>query len=259
MTTQILDDRAFDPFAAEDELSVAEPRAAIWGWEPDLSEASADAGRAAARAAGPTNGDDTLRGSGDADSIDGLAGNDQIYGLGGDDTLTGGKGVDTIYGGFGNDLIVDYVGASEFHAGDGNDTLKSGRGADTLYGDAGADNIDAGAGNDFIDGGEGSDLLVGGAGRDTIVGGGGADNLTGGTGGDRFVINGKGLVAVSIADFEVGKDMIEISGFRRVDDFSDLKIEFGGCGLMIYDQAETFSIALLNYFGSLDESDFMFS
>ncbi len=47
---------------------------------------------------GPTEGDDTLIGSPDADLISGLAGDDVISGGGGSDTLSGGAGNDTISG-----------------------------------------------------------------------------------------------------------------------------------------------------------------
>lgn len=255
MSANNMSERVFDPL---DVAPVDEPTVVLRASDPQISHLVAEAAPAAP-ANVPTKGDDVLRGSGRGDSINGLAGDDEISGLNGDDTLDGGQGDDTLYGGGGDDTLVDLKGVGLFYGGDGNDTIKSGNSKDTIYGEDGADNIDGGAGNDFIDGGAGADLLNGGAGSDTIVGGGGADILTGGAGRDRFVINGEGLVLASIADFEVGKDRIEISGIEGVEKFSDLKIEFGGCGLMIYGPDENMSIALLNYFGSLDKGDFLFS
>ena len=66
----------------------------------------------------PTEGDDVLHGTPEADVIDGLAGNDVIHGGDGDDILVGGKGSDVLRGeggddtyswnlGDGRDLIVD--------------------------------------------------------------------------------------------------------------------------------------------------------
>ena len=57
----------------------------------------------------PTTGNDNLRGTPNADSINALAGDDIINGLGGDDALTGGPGADTFVfdANFGNDEIID--------------------------------------------------------------------------------------------------------------------------------------------------------
>ncbi|WP_414513840.1 hypothetical protein [Nostoc sp. PCC 9305] len=58
-----------------------------------------------------TNGNDTLVGSNDPDTIKGLAGNDTIIGNKYDDTLTGGDGQDKFVYNFGddNDIIMALV------------------------------------------------------------------------------------------------------------------------------------------------------
>ena len=106
-----------------------------------------------------TNGDDTIYGTDDAETINGGGGDDQLFGCGGGDTINGGNEKDTIDGG------------------DGNDDLNGGNQDDTING---------GDGDDTVDGGNGKDTLNGGAGDDTIIGGNGGETLTGGGGADTF-------------------------------------------------------------------------
>lgn len=70
-----------------------------------------------------TNLDDTILGTGAADSINGGAGNDVIYGQGGNDTLRGGDGNDALYGMAGDDLLEGGPGVDSVYGGAGNDTL----------------------------------------------------------------------------------------------------------------------------------------
>ncbi len=63
----------------------------------------------------------------------------------------------------------------------------------------------------IIRGGFGSDRLTGGPGSDTISGGAGDDFLTGGPGADRFVFGGVDLGRDQITDFEISKDLIDVS------------------------------------------------
>jgi serralysin len=107
------------------------------------------------------NGDDFVRGSEDAEAINGNAGSDVLIGGFGNDTLWGGQDYDILYGEQGNDLI------------NGN------QGADVVYG---------GTGNDFIRGGQGNDALLGDSGNDILIGDSGIDRLWGGEGADLFVI-----------------------------------------------------------------------
>ncbi|MGH8618703.1 MAG: putative Ig domain-containing protein [Burkholderiales bacterium] len=100
----------------------------------------------------PSEGDDALRGTEDADVIDALGGRDTVYGFGGDDSLAGGAGSDLLLGGAGDDVLL------------------GGADADSLLGDAGADTLDGGAEGDYLQGGAGHDvyLLRRGEGGDTL-------------------------------------------------------------------------------------------
>jgi Ca2+-binding RTX toxin-like protein len=105
----------------------------------------------------PTEGDDILYGTQQADSINGLGGNDQIFGGGGSDTLAGDAGDDLIWGGHGNDVI------------------SGGEGDDTLFADTPANNEFGSI--DVVDGGNGNDVILGGFGNATLIGGAGGDNI----------------------------------------------------------------------------------
>lgn len=134
-----------------------------------------------------------------------------------DQTLTGTSGPDLLAGGDTADWII---------GGDGNDTLRGGRGNDLLQGGAGDDLLEGQRGNNTLEGGDGNDTLNSGRGDSTLDGGSGDDLLiadltshgshllTGGTGADTFrVINGiTGLGHVSIADFEIGTDVLDLDG-----------------------------------------------
>jgi hypothetical protein len=84
------------------------------------------------------DGDDTILGLGDIDSIQGGAGNDWIDGGSGQDKLHGGDGNDTVYGGNSQDIIFggegdDYlVGYNPDGAMDNREDLLIGAGNDTL-------------------------------------------------------------------------------------------------------------------------------
>lgn len=166
-----------------------------------------------------TDGDDSQKGSAEADrmwgldgndSFDGRDGDDLIYGDAGDDTLAGSDGQDSLYGGAGNDRILggndydslyggegnDYLhggdGRNYFSGGNGNDTLVSTGYIDTMYGHNGNDVLSlnssglakGGSGNDTISGVEGRLNLFGNGGNDLLQAGTGRDTLTGGTGRD---------------------------------------------------------------------------
>ncbi|WP_192357609.1 beta strand repeat-containing protein [Mesorhizobium mediterraneum] len=103
-------------------------------------------------------GDDSLRGQGVNDYLDGGAGNDTVYDADnhGDATIQGGLPQDS----YNHDTLI---------GGDGNDQILSFGGGDLL---------DGGAGNDYLQAGpdrEDDDTLIGGADNDTINGGMGID------------------------------------------------------------------------------------
>ena len=160
-------------------------------------------------------GNDTLEGSGIADTILGGKGDDVLDGGAGNDTflIAAGDGIDAIAGGSGIDVIkatannvaiglsslsgietitadgrtgVSILGSSaedllDFSAVTlvGIGTLNAGSGDDTLTGTALADTILGGSGNDQLDGGDGDDdfLIAGSAGTDTLIGGSGSDRI----------------------------------------------------------------------------------
>ena len=83
----------------------------------------------------------------------GNAGDDTIRGLGGSDYIEGGSGDDVIYGGDGDDYLLGREGKDVIYGGDGNDTLISnnyGQQGDKLYCGEGKDRYKAGP-NDYVD------------------------------------------------------------------------------------------------------------
>jgi len=89
--------------------------------------------------ASPSELDDWIHGTDDADAIHAGAGNDQVMGHGGNDVLLGGSGNDVLSGG------------------EGDDVLEGGAGDDVLSGDAGSDVLWGGGGTDVLKGGMGGD------------------------------------------------------------------------------------------------------
>ncbi len=159
-----------------------------------------------------SEGDDTLRGNGGRDIMEGGAGNDQFIGGDGDDILTdsfgddvlkggnghdamsSGQGFDLNQGGLGNDFIVGGSDPTETFGGPGNDIIFAGDSFDTVFGDDG---------DDWIEGGNQADLLQGdnGApfqndpnqpGHDVIIGDGGDDDYDS-EGGDDIMVSGPGI------------------------------------------------------------------
>lgn len=89
-----------------------------------------------------------------------------------------------------------------------------------IIGTDGDDNLIGSPGDDQISGLAGVDIINGEAGNDIIIGGLGNDQISGGSGADTFVLNSLNDSSDTVADFEVGVDKIDLSGF--VDDFSEL-------------------------------------
>lgn len=87
----------------------------------------------------PSDQDDWIHGTDDADTINAGAGNDQVMGHGGNDVLLGGAGNDLLSGGEGDDLL---------EGGEGDDLLFGGAGSDALWGGTGTDVLKGGMGGD---------------------------------------------------------------------------------------------------------------
>ncbi len=120
-----------------------------------------------------SEGDDTLRGNGGRDIMEGGAGNDQFVGGEGDDILTDAFGDDVLKGGDGNDVLS---------SGPGFDLNQGGRGNDFVIGGSDPTETFGGAGNDLIFAGDSTDIVFGDDGDDWIEGGGQADLLQGDNG-----------------------------------------------------------------------------
>jgi Ca2+-binding RTX toxin-like protein len=199
---------------------------------------------------------------GGSDRLHGGAGEDWLCGdatgmgsnaQGGSDLLVGGSGGDLLYGdaafmegnarggddrldaGSGDDRpILDSVGnliASGGLAGDaeimldsahgGDDRLNGGAGADALYGDAAQAGDEAEA-TPAVDVRGGADVLVGGTGDDRLWGDFGEVFGTATGGADRFVF-AQGSGRDTIGDFAVGRDRIDLTAYRGIDGFAEVR------------------------------------
>jgi len=185
---------------------------------------------------GSNTGDDSIKGDGltnildgqgGDDIIDGAAGVDTIFGGAGDDTLSGGLGDDQIEGGSGSDtanyqnegrVIVDLAdsGNSSVDIGgietdtlldienitgsnSGNDIITGNIDNNVLKGLGGIDILSGNEGDDSLDGGDGNDTLYGGDDEDTLRGSYGDDFLEGGSGND-ILDGGIGVDTISYED-----------------------------------------------------------
>ena len=97
------------------------------------------------------------------------------------------------------------------NGGTGIDTLLGGYGDDVAFGESGSDSILGGAGNDLMNGGLDDDTLSGGNNLDTLIGGAGFDSLIGGTGNDVFQFLSVADGFDTIADLQLGFDLIDLS------------------------------------------------
>jgi hypothetical protein len=86
-----------------------------------------------------------------------------------------GNGNDTIVGGDENDSVKCGNGSDYVNTGQGNDTLLAGGGSDTMIAGDGNDRFYAGPGYDSITGGNGTDAFVDRFGHNTLMGGTGHD------------------------------------------------------------------------------------
>ena len=126
-----------------------------------------------------SEGDDTLRGNGGADWIQGGDGNDNHIGGLGDDTLLDLAGDDVIKGGDGNDAISSGQGF-------GGDLNQGGRGNDFIVSGNDITESFGGPGDDFVFAGDAEDTVFGDDGDDWIEGGKGPFNFLNGDNGAPF-------------------------------------------------------------------------
>lgn len=101
----------------------------------------------------------------------------------------------------------------------GADRLVSFSGNDVLKGLGGADQLAGGPGNDALVGGSQADILIGDGNRDDLTGGGGQDELQGGPGRDRFIYGNPNHGRDTITDFQLGKDILELSSIFRKSEY----------------------------------------
>jgi Ca2+-binding RTX toxin-like protein len=159
----------------------------------------------------PGAGDDTVAGTGDADSLSGGGGNDQIGGLAGIDTLDGGAGSDTLDGGTGADrlvggaandtYVVDNAGDVVDESGGGIDTIQTifsaDLGAGSLTGIEDALLLGTSAINAY--GNATGNQLTGNGAANILDGRGGTDTLAGGKGNDTYVVDSAADVVIEVA------------------------------------------------------------
>ncbi len=222
------------------------------------------------------------------DVITGSDRNDRLAGGDGDDLLDGGLGVDVMAGGDGNDVyIAERMDTIIEQANGGIDLVKSstsftlpryvenleltGEAASYGFGNTMNNRIDGNqysnqlsgfAGNDILNGHDGDDVILGGIGDDTIAGGDGLDQLYGGDGSDIFVFedHGSGDIDV-INDFDIGVDLIDISGVDGIESFADLEAisEQVGEHVIISTQNDSDLIIRDTGFDELSEEMFVFA
>lgn len=218
---------------------------------------TADAGNDMVLAGG---GNDSVFAGAGNDDVQGGDGNDFLVLAGGNDTAVGGTGDDTINGQGGNDQITGGSGADSLNGGAGADTLIGQGGSDSIKGGGRADMIFAGGGSDTIKAGGGDDMVRANGGRDFIDGGGGDDLLFGGGGKDTFAFKNNSGDDI-VRDFRLGKDMLDLSRARDIEDFTDLitnhTSELEGDLVIAVSQSSDVTIENV-LIADLSESDFIF-
>ena len=164
-----------------------------------------------------------------------------IVGYSGDETIDAGGGHDVVFGEEGDDALSGGAGHDWLFGGEGDDTLEGGAGQDTLIGGEGADTLSGGAESDWLSGGTGDDTLTGGAGEDAFVYAPAHGNDT-------------------ITDFTNGEDMINLSLFENITQFSDLSATQDGSDVVIDFTSQGGGTLTLENFtlSDLDAEDFIF-
>lgn len=181
---------------------------------------------------------DTIIGSGVANTLRGGLGADYLIGLGGDDVLVGGSGAaNSLQGGVGDDVYV--VSANDTiveAAGEGLDVVQTSNASQRLS--ANVENLTftgtgefTGIGNasdNQILGGEGRDTLIGLGGNDTLVGGSGAANqLFGGAGDDFYIVSANDTIVEQAGE---GTDAVATTNSRMTLAANIENLDFTGAG-----------------------------
>ena len=201
---------------------------------------------------------------------------DALQGGTSDDMLTGGAGADTFVfeAGGGNDTIADFDAGQgdriDLTAFEASLTWQDVQAATTDMGGSAVIDLSAwGGGAITVTGVAPADLTAemfvlddfAGADGDDVIEGTAADNrLTGGAGADTFVFEA-GHGSDTVTDFTDGEDLIDLSAFTGITQFSDLVIAQVGDDAQIDLSGETGggTITLQNFAaGDLDEADFVF-
>jgi Ca2+-binding RTX toxin-like protein len=178
---------------------------------------------------------DTLRGNGGANVLNGLKGSDTLFGGDGADTLNGYGGNPLFASEDGADTLNGEGGADTLNGNAGNDTLNGGDGADTLNGDDGNDTLFGDADNDTLNGGQGNDALHGGTGFNTLNGNEGADTFTGSSGVDSY-FGGDGTDTVTYTASAAATLVIDTlngssgDGIAAGDTFDSIEVVIGSNG-----------------------------
>ena len=128
------------------------------------------------------------------------------------------------------------------------DILIGGKGDDAIYGNSGNDKLIGGKGNDYIEGGDGYDKIVGGRGEDYLIGGNDKD----------MFVFGRGDGHDTIADFQIGHDVIKLVGLHHIDSLADLNPVQDTDGVLLQIDPDN-SIRLLDVdLSQLSDKDFWF-
>mgnify|MGYP000480566451 CR=1 FL=1 len=198
-----------------------------------------------------------------SDILDGGAGNDTLYGANENSVImNGGEGDDVIdfdrarnflaMGGEGNDVISGRVNNTSVVR-----VLDGGNGADVLTGtDANVGEVlivgaNGTATADIANGMGGDDLLI--AHMDT-----GLSELTGGSGDDIFEIH-DAMQTVTITDFTVGDDLIDLEVGGAIADFADLVANFLTAPDTISVGGLTLTLSGVDIAADLSDTDFIFA
>lgn len=202
-----------------------------------------------------TNFDDVIAGDDEDNRLEGQDGDDLLFGLSGHDTFVDGLGDDTVDGGDGGDTLIHMGGTAFFDGGAGDDMLDlsnlqsavvvdlhetplaAAQGADRAVAATtgtttwqlqpggtlsnvvtmvSTEGVVGTAFDDHLTGNAFANAIDGGAGDDVLDGGGDVDRLTGGTGFDAFTIGSEDGV-VTITDFNVAQDTLDLRAFSQAE------------------------------------------